>query len=76
MDYYYPGEKSYVVLFLSVLDESPRWLICKGRQEEGVKLLRKIAKVNGRHIPEDITVEVPVFIKTVKNLDVVVDYNN
>ena len=39
----------------SLLDESPRWLVSRGRPKEAVKLLKHISNVNkgsGGHLPE------------------------
>lgn len=38
--------------FSSSLDESPRWLISQGRDEEAIEILYKIAAVNGKPVPE------------------------
>ncbi|KAK7503285.1 hypothetical protein BaRGS_00005550 [Batillaria attramentaria] len=37
-----------------LIPESPRWLIKKGRTEEADRILRKMAKFNGTHFPEDL----------------------
>lgn len=39
---------------LSLLPESPRWLINKGRYEEASKVLRHAAKRNGVDIPDHL----------------------
>ncbi|XP_022084076.1 organic cation transporter protein-like [Acanthaster planci] len=46
----------YVVAFLliPIFPESPRWLISKGKFKEATKIIRKIAKVNGTTVPEDL----------------------
>ena len=36
-----------------IMDESPRWLMMEGRHEEAIKILKKMAKMNGRSLPED-----------------------
>ena len=36
------------------MPESPRWLFSRGRTEEGIALLQKMAKVNKKEIPEEV----------------------
>ena len=38
---------------LSLYPESLRWLLVKGKMEEAEKLYRKIARVNGKELPEE-----------------------
>ena len=47
------------VLF-SLVPESPRWMIAKGRQAKGHEELRRIAKRNETQLPENVTVTVLV----------------
>ncbi|XP_055634803.1 carcinine transporter [Toxorhynchites rutilus septentrionalis] len=38
-------------LYLLVMPESPRWLLMKGKLEEALQILEKMAKVNGKQFP-------------------------
>ncbi|XP_049779559.1 steroid transmembrane transporter SLC22A24-like [Schistocerca cancellata] len=40
-----------LLLFFSWFPESPRWLACRGRQQETMRLLRRIAATNGTTVP-------------------------
>ena len=33
------------------MPESPRWLMMQGRQEEGIKIMKTIAEMNGGSLP-------------------------
>ena len=38
-----------------LLDKSPRWLIEENRSEEALKILHKVAHINKKELPENIT---------------------
>ncbi|XP_072014760.1 organic cation transporter protein-like [Amphiura filiformis] len=40
-------------LFIPLLSESPRWLLSKGRMTEAQKVIRRIAKVNKKDLPDE-----------------------
>ena len=44
----------YLVLILPFLAESPRWYLIRGRKEEAMGVLMRIAKMNGRKLPEGV----------------------
>ena len=51
------GHKNYVYdpcHHFSFVDESCRWLNSRGRVDESVKILRRIAVVNGKQVPEEV----------------------
>ena len=51
------GHKNYVydpLQLFSFVDESCRWLNSRGRVDESVKILRWIAVVNGKQVPEEV----------------------
>ncbi len=39
--------------FYRLLSESPRWLISKGRVNEAQNVIRKIARINKKDIPDE-----------------------
>jgi hypothetical protein len=40
-------------LYLLIMPESPRWLLMKGRLEEALKILERMARVNGKTFPDE-----------------------
>ena len=44
----------FIVLYHSIIPESPRWLITQGREEEAMEIISKIATVNGKKLPETL----------------------
>ncbi|XP_034659080.1 carcinine transporter [Drosophila subobscura] len=45
-----------LILMCLIIPESPRWLLSVGKVEKGLKIIRKIAKINGKTVPEDVLV--------------------
>ncbi|XP_065065328.1 solute carrier family 22 member 15-like [Rhopilema esculentum] len=49
----------FVLAFAKFVPESIRWLNLNGRQEEAMKLLRRIAKFNKKQLPDNVTLKAP-----------------
>ncbi|PHT44266.1 Organic cation/carnitine transporter 4 [Capsicum baccatum] len=43
-----------VILVLPFLHESPRWCLVRGKVDEAMKIMRTIAKSNGKHLPDGV----------------------
>ena len=41
------------------IPESVRWLNLQGRKEEAMKILRRVAKMNKKQIPDNVTLKAP-----------------
>ena len=54
-----PGHKC-CYFYCRCLDESARWLLINSRRQEATKLLKKIAKMNKKPLPEDMHISVTV----------------
>ena len=57
----------YQCYAFSIIPESPRWLLSKGRYDEAMKTIHYIAEVNGRHLPQNVFVAVKVVAKVYQN---------
>lgn len=42
----------FYFLYITVMPESPRWLLAKGKFEEALEVLETMAKVNNRSLPD------------------------
>ncbi|XP_071542755.1 organic cation transporter protein-like [Panulirus ornatus] len=49
-----------LLLYYWILPESPRWLMMKGRYQEGLKILAQAAKFNGGSLPQQHQIDVLV----------------
>ncbi|KAK9268882.1 hypothetical protein L1049_000647 [Liquidambar formosana] len=45
----------FVIIILPFISESPRWYLIRGKIDEALKIMRAIAKSNGNHLPENVT---------------------
>nr|XP_016461063.1 PREDICTED: organic cation/carnitine transporter 4-like [Nicotiana tabacum] len=44
----------FVILILPFLHESPRWCLVRGKVDEAMKIMHKIAISNGKHLPDGV----------------------
>ncbi|KAI3724855.1 hypothetical protein L1987_64622 [Smallanthus sonchifolius] len=44
----------FLVFMLPFISESPRWYLIQGQTDQAMKIMHKIAKSNGKHLPENV----------------------
>ncbi|VVA95131.1 unnamed protein product [Arabis nemorensis] len=50
----------YALFLLPFAYESPRWLLVKGRNKEAMVVLKKLARLNGKQLPADLSLVDPI----------------
>ncbi|CAH9119827.1 unnamed protein product [Cuscuta epithymum] len=44
----------FVFLILPFIEESPRWCLIRGKVDAAMRIMKNIAKSNGKHLPENV----------------------
>ncbi|XP_023277702.1 solute carrier family 22 member 13-like [Seriola lalandi dorsalis] len=52
--YVISGGQAFVILYIWWIPESARWLLGNGRNEEAMKLIRRVAAINKKKLPENL----------------------
>lgn len=52
LSYYTSLPFYFYFLYIFIMPESPRWLLMRGRLEEALRILERMARVNGKQFPE------------------------
>ncbi|XP_049869757.1 carcinine transporter [Pectinophora gossypiella] len=65
----------FYYLYWFFLPESPRWLLMKDRLEEANKILKSIAKMNGKDLPEEYTTKLQKQVQEQKEKGVKAEKN-
>ncbi|XP_032592486.1 carcinine transporter isoform X2 [Drosophila grimshawi] len=63
LSYYTSIPFYFYFLYIFIMPESPRWLLMRGRLEEALKILERMARVNGRQFPEAVHSKLEAQIK-------------
>ncbi|KAJ4875010.1 Organic cation/carnitine transporter 1 [Raphanus sativus] len=50
----------YALFLLPFAYESPRWLLVKGRNKEAMTVLKKLARLNGKQLPAELSLVDPI----------------
>ncbi|EDW37736.1 GL21049 [Drosophila persimilis] len=45
-----------LIVICLIIPESPRWLLSVGKVKRGFKIIKKVAKINGKTVPDDVMV--------------------
>ncbi|KAI3827226.1 hypothetical protein L1987_01298 [Smallanthus sonchifolius] len=46
----------FLVFMLPFISESPRWYLIRDQTDQAMKIMHKIAKSNGKHLPENVNI--------------------
>ncbi|PSR96315.1 Organic cation/carnitine transporter like [Actinidia chinensis var. chinensis] len=46
----------FLVVILPFISESPRWFLIRGKADKALKIMKNIAKTNGKHLPDGVSI--------------------